>query len=326
MQNNAFTWCLQSHVPENSALWNGFIIPMTHKINQRSRGELVIQPFSADHGTVDPHRIAGFVSTGELESGETSMLDTEQIPEAAVATTPPFSYTDSQQILDFWYQYHDGKAIKILEEAYERQGIKLVTLVPMVGTYGFMTTFRVTRLNDFAGRTIRSIGVYAQILNQLGAKTVRMSLGDTLGALERGEIEGVAMGFSGLEEFKWKTVLKYIIMPPIVPCSPVTFIVNLAKWRTLPSKLKQIIYQSANETIVKSLRYYSNRIEAVAMDEAVNKYGIKIIDLSQGDIARLRQIAQPVWDRIINLSTNNRLLVGMLKEYLDEKMIDYPGK
>lgn len=320
------TWRFQSHVPENTALWTGFIIPLTRKINQKCQGKLIVQSAPADHGTVDPHHIASLVSKGTLESGETSMLDTKQIPEAAVATTLPFSFDNSQQIIDFWYYYRDGKAINILEGAYESQGIKLVTLVPMVGTYGFMTTFPVTRLNDFSGKTIRSIGVYAQILNQLGAKTIRVSLGDTLGALERGEIQGVAMGFGGLEEYNWKSALKYIIMPPIVPCSPVTFIVNLKKWRMLPEELKQTITRSAKETVEISLRYYSNRIEAIAMDEAVNKYDVQIVNLPQEEIKKLRHMALPVWERITNLSANNRLLVGMLKEYLDEKMMGYPGK
>ena len=303
----------QAHVPTGTVIWEGFMVPLRDIAAEMSGGavEVDIQPV----GAIAPHELADAVADGRCCSAESSMLDTENIPEAAVATSPPFSYTDVRQIMDFWYNYRGGEAIQMLEAAYEKQGLKLITLIPFCGTYGAMTKFPVSGVDDFAGKTFRSIGTYAQMVRAMGGTPVNIRLADVYEALETDKIQGVVMDLSGLVDFGWKDLIKYVMLPPIVPSSPTTYIYNLDKWNAMSAQAREVISGAARKAVNTSLFEYSRGIEQRAFD-AISGSGIQKVTLSGEAFDRYKAIGDPIWDAIEAKSDNNRHLVAMLREYL----------
>jgi len=305
-----------AHVPTGTVIWDGFMVPLQQAVAERSGGSVALNILPV--GEIAPRDLAQAVGSGRIDSAESSMLDTGSIPEAAVATSPPFSYTDVRQILDFWYRYRGGEAIRILERAYARQGLKLVTLIPFCGTYGVMTRFPIRGVDDVRGKRFRSIGTYAHMVKTMGGEPLHISLSDTYDALKNGEIQGVVMDLSGLVDYRWQELIDYVMLPPIVPSSPTAYLFNLEKWNALPPQARRAIEDAARQVVSGALYDYSRALEQRAF-RAIADSGIQVVTLQGEELRRYRAVGDPLWADIAARSDNNRYLVDLLKAYLAEQ-------
>ena len=130
---------------------------------------------------------------------------------------------------------------------------------------------------------------------------------------------------STLEDFGWKDVVKYVVMPAWMPNSPSLLEVNLNAWNKLPDSQKKVVIDTAREVNNKNLIPGSEAKHA-SIEKTIATAGIKIQTLTGDEAAKYKAATAVLWSEAAQKSPTNDQLVNMLKDYLTAKGIQYPGK
>jgi TRAP-type C4-dicarboxylate transport system substrate-binding protein len=133
------------------------------------------------------------------------------------------------------------------------------------------------------------------------------------------------MAVSGLESYKWKEVTKYVIEPAWLYCSPPLLEVNINEWNKLPDDLKKIFQDTAREVVVKNLLPYGDKKHTEYVD-AATKAGVKWMTLSPAEAEKYRAATLPLWQYAEKISPKTGEMVQLLRAYLKEKGVNFPGK
>jgi len=318
-------WKLQSFTASGSNIWNNYLEPFAAAVKERSQGRLEITLY-APGAIVPGFKVTSSVGSGIVEAGLTSPgYDGGTIPESYVLTGLPFAFADVLQQMDFWYSYKGGAAFQIITEAYNQKGVVPLALLSFEDAMVIMTQFPVEQFADFKGKKIRCTGAHAGAVKELGAVPTQLSIMDVYTALQTGVIDGHFMALSGLEDFGWKDVVKYVVMPAWMPNSPSLLEVNLNAWNNLPADLQKIVLDTAREVNIKNLIPGAEAKHA-SIENTINKAGIKIQTLSGDEAAKYEAATAVLWSEAAGKSPASAKLVGMLKDYLNEKGVNYPGK
>ena len=318
------SWKLQSFTVPASTMWEGFLVPFVDLVKQKSQGKFEIA-LQAPGAIVQPPEITKAVGQGVIPVGLTSPgYDGGFIPESYVLTGLPFSYTDALQQADFWYSYKGGAAFKAAADAYNAKRVQPIALLILHDPMVIMTQFPVSAVSDFQGKKIRATGAHAEAIKALGARQVTLGLGDVYNALQTGVIDGHFMAISGLESYKWKEVTKYVIEPAWLYCSPSLLEVNVDEWNKLPDDFKKIFQDTAREVVAKNLLPYSDKKNKEYVDSAT-KAGVKWITLSPAEAGKYRAGTLPLWQYAEKISPKTGEMVQLLKTYLKEKGVSFPG-
>jgi len=319
------SWKLQSFTASGSNLWRNYLVPFAALVKERSQGRLDITLYPP--GTiVSSPEVTKAVGSGVVESGLTSPgYDGGIIPESYILTGLPFAFSDALQQLDFWYTYEGGIAFRVVSDAYKLKGIVPISLLSFEDPMVIMTQFPVSRGSDFQGKKIRCTGAHAEAVKALGATPVSLPITEVYTSLQTRVIDGHFMALSGLEDFGWKDVVKYVVKPEWMQNSPSLLEVNSAAWDKLPDDLKKILMETAREVNIKSLIPACKDAYA-GIEKTINKAGIKIQTLTGDEAVKYRVATAALWSQAEGRSPANARLVKMLKEYLTGKGINYPGK
>ncbi len=318
-------WKLQSFTASGSNIWKNHLEPFAKLIKERTQGQLDITLY-APGAIVPGFKVTSSVGAGIVEAGLTSPgYDGGTIPESYVLTGLPFAFFDILQQMDFWYTYKGGAAFKIVTDAYNQKKVMPISLLSFPDEMVIMTQFPVRTFADFKGKKIRCTGAHAGAVEALGAVPTSLSIMDVYTALQTGVIDGHFMALSGLEDFGWKDVVKYIVMPAWMPNSPSLLEVNLNAWNKLPDNLKKVVIDTAREVNIKNLIPGSEAKHA-SIENTITKAGIKIQTLTGDEAVKYKAATAVLWSQAEEKSSTNSQLVKMLKDYLTDKGIDYPGK
>jgi TRAP-type C4-dicarboxylate transport system substrate-binding protein len=317
-------WKLQSFTVPGSSMWQGFLVPFADLVKQKSQGKFEIA-LQAPGTIVPPPEITKAVGQGVIPAGLTSPgYDGGIIPESYVLTGLPFSFVDAPQQVDFWYDYKGGAAFKAAADAYNAKGVQPIALTILRDPMVIMTQFPVSAVSDFQGKKIRATGAHAEAIKALGARQVTLGLGDVYNALQTRVIDGHFMAISGLESYKWKEITKYVVEPAWMYCSPSLLEVNLNEWNKLPADFRKIFQDSAREVVAKTLLSFSEKKYTEYVD-AATKAGVKWITLSPAEAAKYRAATLPLWQYAEKISPKTGEIVQLLKAYLKEKGVSFPG-
>jgi TRAP-type mannitol/chloroaromatic compound transport system substrate-binding protein len=176
---------------------------------------------------------------------------------------------------------------------YERGGLELMqelygkfNLVALPGgqcgqEMGLFSNKRATKMEDFKGMRVRTVGWYMDILNQLGASVAPLPGGEIYLALERGVIDAAEFSTPAMNyPLGFDEITKYAIQPgvhqPGIQCA---LFFNKEAYDKLPEDLKWIVDIAAKETQLwsynwsnslnpEALRRFKKKIEIVKLDPA----------------------------------------------------------
>lgn len=145
---------------------------------------------------------------------------------------------------------------------------------------GLFSNKKATKMKDFKGMRLRTVGWYMDIMNQLGASVTPLPGGEVYLALERGVIDAAEFATPAINfPMGFDDITKYVIEPgvhqPAVQCS-VFF--NKDAWNSLPDDLKWIAKICAKETQIwanswienlniEAINKFKNKVEFVTMDD-----------------------------------------------------------
>jgi TRAP-type mannitol/chloroaromatic compound transport system substrate-binding protein len=180
---------------------------------------------------------------------------------------------------NIWYYERGGK--EMFDELYGRYGLVPFFCGNVGQELGLHSNKRATKIADFKGMKIRTVGWYMDILTQLGASVTPLPGPEIYVALERGVIDACEFSTpaanipSGFHE-----ITKYVIEPGVhQPSCQFDVVINKKKWDELPDDLKAIVEICAKETQlwanawqenlnIEALRIIGKSTEFVKMDDA----------------------------------------------------------
>jgi TRAP-type C4-dicarboxylate transport system substrate-binding protein len=260
--------------------------------------------------------------TGMLEAVDQGVLDISQswggyytgdVPEGDVEIGLPLAWEEPWEAYDAYYNRGLGE---VIAEAYEsRFNVEHFPLLIDL-RYGVSTRDPIASLDDLKGKKIRAIGVYGDLMQELGASAVVIPGAELYTALQLGTVDGIiygaeAIAATGLEEF-----LKTMTYEPNWNTGVGHWIINRDTWSSLPPDLQQVIEFAAQYgSLAGTMNYAAKEAEKVAVLENA---GVELLELSAEDRAKLNAAAMKIWDQIAARSELSKKAVEIVRKQQQE--------
>jgi TRAP-type C4-dicarboxylate transport system substrate-binding protein len=170
----------------------------------------------------------------------------------------------------------------------------------------FMTRDPINKVEDFQGMKIRAYSrTNAWILEALGAAGLQLPLPELVPMLSKGTISGSILPYEIAPAVKMEELTSYftLLAPPQERLSTAifTFLMNKAKYESLPADLKKIIDNNSGANLVPIAIETWDRIELEGEKVIRSKSKNKIVHLSAEETAKFKQKVQPVFERFQKL-------------------------
>ncbi len=182
-----------------------------------------------------------------------------------------------------------------VDRHYNKLGLKVIAITA-TGSKGFqfVTKQAIKGAQGLAGMKVRATVSYHPMIKALGGTPVVMGAGEVYSALEKGVVDAAAWGLTGVADFKWNEVAKYLARPTFGQASLFLFM-NLKAWNGLTPAQQKIMTEEAVKLELASV----NRFDELAMEEVaeLKKRGMQETAFAPADASRLEQLwAQGVWE------------------------------
>jgi len=257
-------------------------------VNEMSGGRLTISHHPAGE-IVPAFELFDAVSKGALEGGfEWPSYWTGKNSAFDLLGSVNFWFTPS----DFYtYTYHGG-GLELMRELFTRYKIHYVPMAMTPSESGFRTNKPIRSLADYKGMTLRTpLTQTMWILEQIGAKPVKIPGGEIYMALKLGTIDGAEFSNVSCDwGMKFQEVTKYWNVPCwFQPASLLGIMINMDAWKKLPPDLQAIVEAAGKATMLWSNGHW-NWLD-IAGTENFRKAGHTITKLSKEDLAKLEQFS-----------------------------------
>jgi TRAP-type mannitol/chloroaromatic compound transport system substrate-binding protein len=169
----------------------------------------------------------------------------------------------------------------MFDELYGRYNLKPFFCGNVGQELGLHSNKRVTKIEDFKGTKIRTVGWSQDVLTRLGASVTPLPVGEIYLALERGIIDAVEFSSPTANvSTGFQDITKYVIEPGVhQPSCQFDVVINMNKWKALPEDLKAIVEMCAKETQlwtnawqentnIEALKIIGAKAEFVKMEDA----------------------------------------------------------
>lgn len=163
---------------------------------------------------------------------------------------------------------------------------------------------------DLEGLTMRVMenDAYITYFSALGANPVPMAYSEVFTGIQNGTVNGTLIPIAAIYMNQFYTVAPYITRCQNWYC-PVTFIMSMDAWNSLPADLQQIFQECANEARDYMRQELTNTEEEQVA--AMKEEGCTIIDVDQEEWRELEADAvQAVKDEFVGT-------------YIDQSTLDY---
>ena len=170
----------------------------------------------------------------------------------------------------------------------------------------FMTKEPINKVEDFQGMKLRSYSrTNAWILEALGAAPLQVALPELAPMLSKGTVTGSILPYEIAPSVKMQDLTEYFttLAPPQPRLSTAifTFLMNKAKYESLPPDLKKVIDNNSGANLVDAAIKTWDQIEIDGEKVMREKSKNKFVQLSAAETAKFKQKVQPVFDRFVKL-------------------------
>lgn len=170
----------------------------------------------------------------------------------------------------------------------------------------FMTKEPINKVEDFQGMKLRSYSrTNAWILEALGAAPLQVALPELAPMLSKGTVTGSILPYEIAPSVKMQDLTEYFttLAPPQPRLSTAifTFLMNKAKYESLPPDLKKVIDNNSGAHLVDAAIKTWDQIEVEGEKVMHEKSKNKFVQLSAAETAKFKQKVQPVFDRFTKL-------------------------
>jgi TRAP-type mannitol/chloroaromatic compound transport system substrate-binding protein len=206
---------------------------------------------------------------------------------------------------NIWLYERGGLAM--MQELYGRYNLVALPCGQTGQDMGLFSNKRATKMQDFKGLKVRTVGWYMDILNNLGAAASPIPGGEVYLSLEQGVIDAAEFSAPAMNyPMGFDDITKYVIEPGVhQPGSQCAAFFNKDAYEKLPQDLKYILDICAKETQLWSINWINN-----LNSEAINLFKKKV-EIVQMDDDTLIQFRKTTHDYVEKLK----------KKYPDVKKI-----
>ncbi|MFO7568506.1 MAG: TRAP transporter substrate-binding protein [Smithellaceae bacterium] len=156
----------------------------------------------------------------------------------------------------------------------------------------------VHQMADIKGMKIRSTGLSAKIVENLGGVSVAMPQGGTYEALQKGVVQGTLAPMETLKGWKQAQVVKHTTDCSDIGYTTAMFVVmNKNKWNALPDDVKKVFDDVSSEWIAVAGKAWDDA--DVEGHEYAAELGNTTIKLTAKEAAAWKKAVQPVVDNYI---------------------------
>jgi TRAP-type C4-dicarboxylate transport system substrate-binding protein len=175
-------------------------------------------------------------------------------------------------------------------EAFINQGHNEKVGVEYLTTYGdgdgfvlYLRDKKISKPEDLKGLKIRITPIYRAMFSEFGAELITSPPSELTSMLERGVVDGFGFSSLSIKDNGWLKFVKYRVEPQFyVPNNAI--IVNLAKWRSLPQDVRDLMKRKAIQFASEYPTKYNQNRSAIARQQVIDE-GVQIITF-QGDDAK----------------------------------------
>ena len=156
----------------------------------------------------------------------------------------------------------------------------------------------VHKIADIKGMKIRSTGLSAKIVENLGGISVAMPQGGTYEALQKGVVQGTLAPMETLKGWKQAQVIKYTTDCTNIGYTTAMFVVmNKKKWEALPKDVQKVFDDVSQEWIAVAGKAWDDAdVEGYKFSAGL---GNKVIKLSDAEKAKWEAAVKPVAENYI---------------------------
>lgn len=294
-------------------------------IQEKSGGELAMQPFPAKAVAADNNALFDAVRNGVLQGmNPFTLYWAGKIPASVFLSSYPVGPDQPAQ----WDAlYYSLGMLELTRKIYAKYGLFYVG--PIQHDANIIHSKKpVKNLADLQGMKIRLPGgMVAEVFEQFGVSPIALPGSDIFPALEKGTIDAADyVGPAVNWDLGFAQVTKYILMgPPGVmsiyqPVDLMDLTVNMGAWKRLSPKMQKFV---EDEVRNYSLYHYAGiqKANVVAMKKFIEAGSI-VTRLSATDVEKFRRAAIPVW---FNWAKKDADATAVFKIHLDYMMNDIMG-
>jgi TRAP-type C4-dicarboxylate transport system substrate-binding protein len=133
----------------------------------------------------------------------------------------------------------------------------------------------------------------------LGATPITMNIGEVYLALQQGVVDGQENPLGNIRKWSWFEVQKYISMSHHV-YTPITFVMNAAKYDSLTPDQKAAVDRAASKAVVSS-RQYGTDNDAQLLEE-IKQLAAGKVEFNEIDSAAFQAAAEPIATEIAKVA------------------------
>jgi TRAP-type transport system periplasmic protein len=261
----------QIDYPETQ-LW---ILPFIKKVNDRAQGRLRID-YVGGPEVVPTFEQFKPVSAGTFQVVGAIVSYFYPVFPAGIVTGISPSYAEQQRA---------SGLTKMLDDLWQKQvNIKYLPIT-MDDRFHFYMRKPIKNLADLSGLKIRSTFIWDALIKSLGANAVNLALPEVYPSLERGVVDGLITVETGVMNYRFQEVAKYVVYPGFGHPAQ-GMLINLDAWKALPDDLKKMVEQAGIDQEKETLAAIG-KLAKKEQQELIEKWGVKRIDLPPSDAATL---------------------------------------
>lgn len=230
----------------------------------------------------------------------------------------PFTFKHAQEFDSFYWQLG---AMDIVRRAAAERGV-FPLVVAALNRYGSINSVvPIKGLKDLKGLKVRTFSTYGKIVQRFGGSTMTIPGEELYTALATKVIDAATWGAPvDSNAFKLYEVTKHYTMPPWNEQEPLTLIMNLKTWQTLPDDLKGIL-QVAAHAYAADASARSWHKDAIILEDWQKNRGVTIHWFSEEDLRTARKISIELLDEKAKQDHYSAEYITLMKKYL--KMLGY---
>ena len=265
-------------------------------INEMSGGRLQIQHFEG--GSIVPgYDQLDAVQEGLLEACYTSLdADRGTIGDASCLTANSPSLMTAKEYLAWNFE---GGGIDLIHEMYAKSGYNVHLVGPPICTSAEIFAWAnkpMDSLEAFNGLKFRTMGMWGDILTELGASVVTLPGGELYEALSRGVIDAFEYANPFFDyQMAFYEIADYAVIPGIhAPWSTNYLIIGGDAWAELDDSLKRIVEEAAVASSIRGLSKFDYQ-DGIAMVEIHKRVTVLTLPVEvQEQVVRL---AKDIYER-----------------------------
>jgi TRAP-type C4-dicarboxylate transport system substrate-binding protein len=276
--------------PSTHPIYLGSIKWWIEEMDARTKGLFKAQWFGNATLAAGPD-IAKSVIDGTVHIGN-CLYASPMVPLQDVVALPK-AFEDSQLVAA---SQAFAKMVKsgLINDRYEKLGIKVLFGYTTTNYQIFSTKKPVLTLHDLKGLKIRTAGTtLPKTVASLGGVPVNMAMGEATDALQKGVVDGIALGVPSLKPYPFYDLIKFANIGFSLGGFPIIYGMNKAAWEALPADIRSIMDQVNEAAPVHAAEYYLGVVKR-DLQEFQNRK-MRVDTLPAADITQVAAQVAPIW-------------------------------